>query len=53
MKDYTSLFIASVIFTVYVILLNNNKLNDIKSYLNTQHGKMLVILLILLKLFKN
>ena len=32
MKDYTSLFIASVIFTVYVILLNNNNLlfNKIK-----------------------
>lgn len=53
MKDYTSLFMASVIFTVYVILLNNNKLNDIKSYLNTQYGKMLVILLILLSLQRN
>jgi len=53
MEDYTSLFIVSVIFTVYVILLNNNKLNDIKTYLNTQHGKMLVILLILLSLQRN
>ena len=53
MKDYTSLFIASVIFTVYVILLTNNKLNNIKSYLNTLYGKMLVILLILLTLQRN
>jgi len=50
MKDYKNLFVASVIFTIYIILLHNNKLNNFKSYMETTHGKMLVILLILLTL---
>ena len=53
MEDYTNLFVVSVLFTLYVILLNNNKVDNIKTYLNTQYGKMLVILLILLSLQKN
>ena len=47
MKDYTNLFIVSVIFTIYVILLNNNKLDNVKTYIETVQGKMLLILLIL------
>ena len=53
MKDYTNLFIASVIFTIYFILLHNNKLENIQSYIKTLHGRMLVILLILLSLQRN
>ena len=50
MKDYTNLFIVSVIFTIYVILLNNNKLDNVKTYIETVQGKMLLILLILFTL---
>tara|TARA_B100001029_G_C14926895_1_gene375311 strand:- start:4 stop:609 length:606 start_codon:yes stop_codon:yes gene_type:complete len=50
MKDYKNLFVASIICTIYIILLHNNKLNNFKSYIETTHGKMLVILLILLTL---
>ena len=39
MKDYTNLFIVSVIFTIYVILLNNNKLDNVKTYIETVQGK--------------
>ena len=53
MKDYTNLFIASIIFTIYFILLNNDKLENIQSYIKTLHGRMLVILLILLSLQRN
>ena len=53
MEDYSTIFISSIFFTVYIILLNNGKLDDMKSYLRTKYGQLIIILLILLVIQRN
>lgn len=52
-EDYSTIFISSVFFTVYIIMLNNGQLDDVKSYLRTKYGQLILILLILLVIQRN
>tara|TARA_Y100000590_G_scaffold345843_1_gene395769 strand:- start:193 stop:843 length:651 start_codon:yes stop_codon:yes gene_type:complete len=53
MVDYTTTFISTLLFSIYMFLLNENKLGEIEKYVVTVEGRMLLILLILLTLYRN